>query len=87
MGSLIDDLYLLAYAFLVDVFEDVGDKIGRHAALGTLSTTLGEDLTIAFGLKDGHVVLLFVLANLATDAHALGQQVHELVVELVNLMA
>ncbi len=71
----------------MDVFEDTGHKLSRHTALGALGTALGENLAVAIGLQDGHVVFLLVLTNLTADAHALRQQVHELVVEFVDLVA
>ena len=70
----------------MDALEDLGDELGPHATERTLDTTLGEDLVVARGLEDGHVVLLLVVAYLAAYAHTLGEDVHDLVVELVNLL-
>ena len=56
-----------------------------HTAERALCTTLVQNLVVAVGLQHGHVVLLLVLTNLAANSHALCQQVHQLVVKLVNL--
>ena len=69
------------------MLEDVGHKFGSHAAERPLRTALREDFVVAIGLKHGHVVLFFVLADFATHAHTFRQEVHELVVELVDLVA
>ena len=56
-----------------------------HTAERTLRTTLVQNLVVSVGLQHGHVVLLLVLTNLTANSHALSQQVHQLVVKLVNL--
>ena len=73
------------HTLLVDALEHLGYEVGAHAAERTLHATLGENLVVTDSLQDGHVVLLLVVANLAAHSHALRQDVHELVVELVNL--
>ena len=52
-----------------------------------MSSALFEYLVVAVGLQHGHVVLLLVLPYLAAYAHTLGQQVHQLIVEFVYLLA
>ena len=84
--SFVDNLHLLTHALLVDFLEHLGNKVTIHTAEGTLCTTLFEYLGVAGGLKDSHVVLLLILTDLATYAHAPGEKIHELVVEFVNLM-
>ena len=82
----VDDFYLLTDAFLVDALEDMSHELRPHTAEGTLGTTLAENLVVARSLKNSHVVLTLVLANLAAHAHTLSQQFHELVVEFVDLL-
>ena len=67
-------------------FEDFLHKLAVHAAKRALSAALVENLTIPYGLQHGHVVLLLVLSDFAAYAHTLGKQVHQLVVEFVNLL-
>ena len=71
----------------MDVLENLSGKLRAHAAEGCLGTTLVENLVVTAGLNDGHVMLLLVGTNLAANAHTLSQEIHQLVVALVNLTA
>ena len=71
----------------MDVLENLSGKLRAHAAEGCLGTTLVENLVVTAGLNDGHVVLLLVSTNLAANTHTLSQEIHQLVVALVNLTA
>ena len=69
------------------VLEDFLDKLRVHTTERALCSTLVENLVIAYCLKNSHVVLLLVLANLAAHTHTLGKKFHQAVVEFVNLLA
>ncbi len=84
---LIQDFQLLANTLLVDMLKDLGSKLRAHSAEGSLGTTLLENLVVAVGLYDGHIVLLLVGTNLAAYTHTLSQEIHQLVVALINLTA
>ena len=71
----------------MDVLENLSGKLRAHATEGSLGSTLVENLVVTAGLNDGHVVLLLVGTNLAANAHTLSQEIHQLVVALVNLTA
>ena len=77
---------MLSNTLFVDILKDVGDELRIHTTEGTLGTTLVQNLIVTIGLKDGHIVLFLVLTNLTTNLHALGEQIHQLVVELVDLL-
>ena len=85
--SLVDDLYLLSHTFLVYCLVDFLDELGVHAAEGALCAALVENLVVALCLQHGHVMLFLVLSYLTAHAHALCEDVHHLVVELVDLLA
>ena len=70
----------------MDQLEDASYKLAVHTAERTLGTTLFEYLVVAGSLKDSHVVLLLILTDFTAYAHTLGEKIHQLVVELVNLM-
>ena len=71
----------------MDALEHVLHEVRRHAAEHALRTALVEYLGVAARLYDCHVVLALVLSDFAADAHALGQQFNERVVDFVNLVA
>ena len=71
----------------MDVLVYVLDEVGGHAAEGSLSTALVEDFAVTAGLNHCHIVFLLVLGNLAADAHTFGENLHNHVVKLVNLLA
>ena len=70
----------------MDVLKDVGHELGIHATEGTLGSTLVQNLVVSIGLQHRHVMLLLVLTDLAAHLHTLGKQVHQLVVELIDLL-
>ena len=70
----------------MDVLKDAGDELGIHACERSLSTTLVQNLVVAVGLQDRHIVCLLILTNLTTYLHATGQHIHDLIVEFVNLL-
>ena len=61
-------------------------KVVAHTAEGSLGTTLVENFSVAGRLQHGHVVFLLVLPDFAAYAHTLGEKIHQLVVEIVNLV-
>ena len=70
----------------MDILEYVCYKLGVHTTERALGTTLVQNFVVAVGLQHRHVVLLLVLTNLTAHTHALCQQLHQLVVKLVNLL-
>ena len=70
----------------MDGLVDDLDELGIHATEHALGSALVEDLVVAVGLQHGHVVLFLVLSNLAAYTHALGEDVHDVVVYFVNLL-
>ena len=84
---LIDDLELLAYRLFVDVLEYLLGKLVAHAEEGALHTALVEYLVVTSGLEDLYVVFLLILTYLTTYAHTLGEEFHEVVVDLVDLLS
>ena len=84
--SFVDNLHLLTHALLVDFLEYLGNEVTVHTAECTLCTALLEYLVVAGSLKDCHVVLLLVLTDFTAYSHTLGEKIHELVVDFVNLM-
>ena len=84
--SFVDNLHLLTHALLVDFLEYLGNEVTVHTAECTLCPALFENLCVAGSLKDCHVVLLLVLTDFTAYAHTLGEKIHELVVDFVNLM-
>ena len=61
------------------------EKVDNYLGLPGLSGAAGQQLLVTLRLQDGHVVLLFVLSDVARDAHAAREQLQQLVVELVDL--
>ena len=70
----------------MDILEDVSDKLWIHATECTLGTTLVQNLIVTVSLKHGHIMLFLILTNLTTNLHTLGEQIHQLVVELIDLL-
>ena len=85
-ASFVDNLHLLTHALLVDFLEYLGNEVTVHTAECTLCTALLEYLVVAGSLKDSHVVLLLILTDFTAYSHTLGEKIHELVVDFVNLM-
>ena len=67
--------------------EQVLDVVGVQPRLGGLGAAGGDEVLLARRVEGGQVVLLFDLGDLLDDAAALGQQVHQLLVDAVNLHA
>ena len=61
------------------------DKVTVHTAERALRTSLVQDLVVTGGLQHGHVMLFLVMTDLTTHTHSLGQQFHQVVVELIDL--
>ena len=70
----------------MDILEHMRHELRIHATEGTLGTTLVQDLVVTVGLQHRHIVLLLILSDLTTHTHTLRQQLHQLVVELVDLL-
>ena len=72
-------------------FAENGDKLiltGRiNPQRVSLCAALFEDFVKAIGLYNAHAVYFLVLANLTTNLHPFCQQVDELTVYFVNLIA
>ena len=67
--------------------EQVFDVIGVQPGLRGLGAAGGDEVLLASRVKGGQVVLLFDLGDLLDDAASLGQQLHQLLVDAVNLVA
>ena len=67
--------------------EEVLDVVGVQASLGGLGTAGGDEVFLAGGVEGGKIVLLLNLGDLLNDAESLGQEVHQLLVNRVNLVA
>ncbi len=70
----------------MDALEHLGDELGGHTRQGSLHATLLQNLVVATRLQYRHIMFLLVLAYLAAHTHTLGQELHQLVVNLVNLL-
>ena len=82
-----EDLELAADAFFVDEGPELGEQVGGEAEVGAGGAAVGEHGGVALGLHGCEVVLLFDLADFGGDVHALGEQIDELVVDLVDVLA
>ena len=82
---LIQNFQLLANTLLVDMLKDLGSKLWAHSAERSLGTTLLENLVVAVGLQNCHIVLFLVCTNLTAHTHALCQKLHQLIVQFVDL--
>ena len=71
----------------MDSLENLLDAVGVNSTECALCSALLENLVVAVCLENGHAMLLLVLSDFAADAHALCKEVHEIVVNLVNLLA
>ena len=67
------------------MLEDLGSKLRAHTTKGSLCTALVQNFIVTVGLYDGHIVLLLVSTNLTANTHTLSQEIHQLVVQLINL--
>ena len=83
--SLVDDFHLLTDGFSVDCLEDGPYEVGAHAAELALCAALLQDFVVASRLEDGHGVFLLEGSDFAADAHALGENLDDVVVALVDL--
>ena len=85
-ASFVDNLHLLTDTLLMDFLEHLGNEFAVHSTEGTLGAALFKNLVVSSSLKDSHIVLLLVLSDFAAYSHTLGEKIHKLVVEVVNLM-
>ena len=67
--------------------EQVLDVVRVQPGLRGLGAAGGDEVFLARRVKGGEVVLLLDFGDLLDDAAALGQQVHQLLVDAVNLLA
>ena len=69
----------------MNVLKNLSSKLRAHATERSLSTTLVKNLVITVGLNDSHIMLLLVSTNLTAYTHTLSQEIHQLIVEFINL--
>ena len=67
--------------------EQVLHVIRVQSGLRGLGAAGGDEILLAGRVKSGQVVLLFDLGDLLNHAASLGQQIHQLLVNAVNLLA
>ena len=84
---MVEDLELAADAFFVDEGPEFGQEVGGEAEVGAGGAAVGKHCCVALGLHGAEVVLLFDLADFGGDVHSLGEQIDELVVDLVDVLA
>ena len=63
-----------------------GDELPAQSQLFRTLTGPVEDLIPTAGLQDGDVLFFFVLCNILLQAHTLTQNLHQFIIQVVDLV-
>ena len=63
-----------------------GDELPAQSQLFRTLTGPVEDLIPTAGLQDGDVIFFFVLCNLFRHAHTLAEDLHQFIIQVVDLV-